>query len=110
LTQLGAIAPQLFSPYRKSVGRASAMLAPRRLLWLALAAATLCTAAAVVHDEAPIVSVNGTFNTHFLAHITDLQPGACVIFEAQVWPSSAFRSHSQEMSPDQTGDCRPFGL
>lgn len=60
------------------------MLALRRLLWLALAAATVCTAAAVVHDEAQIFSVNGTFNTHFSARITDLQPDACVIFEAQV--------------------------
>lgn len=60
------------------------MCTPQSLLWLVLSAAALCTAAAVEHDEAPITSVNGTFNTHFQAHVTDLQPGACVIFEAQV--------------------------
>lgn len=36
------------------------------------------------HEEAPIIGINGTFNTHFSANIRDLDPGECLIFEAQV--------------------------
>lgn len=55
------------------------------LLQLTALAAFLGTAAAVKHDEAPVVTVNGTLSEHFTAHVTEIQPGACVIFEAQVW-------------------------
>lgn len=54
------------------------------LLQLAAIIALLGAAAAAKHEEAPIVTVNGTLSDHFTAHVTDLQPGACVIFEAQV--------------------------
>ena len=55
------------------------------LLRLTALAALLGTAAAVKHEEAPVVTVNGTLSEHFTAHVTEVQPGACVIFEAQVW-------------------------
>lgn len=55
------------------------------LLQLTALAAALGTAAAVKHEEAPVVTVNGTLSEHFTAHVTEVQPGACVIFEAQVW-------------------------
>ena len=54
------------------------------LLQLTALAAFLGTAAAVKHEEAPVVTVNGTLSEHFTAHVTEVQPGACVIFEAQV--------------------------
>jgi hypothetical protein len=62
-------------------------MAPVRSLLLRLTAlaALLGTAAAVKHEEAPVVTVNGTLSEHFTAHVTEVQPGACVIFEAQVW-------------------------
>ena len=57
-------------------------------LRLALVTALLASAAAVPrHEEAPVVGVNGTFNTHFSARIDGLASGACVIFEAQVGTS-----------------------
>lgn len=70
------------------------MLPSHRLL-LQLIATTLLlgTAAASIHEEAPIVTVNGTLSEHFAAHVTDLQPGACVIFEAQVSRCSSVYSH-----------------
>ncbi len=35
------------------------------------------------HEQAPIIGANGTYNTHFSAYVRDLDPGECVIFEAQ---------------------------
>jgi hypothetical protein len=68
------------------LNNSSGSMAPVRSLLLRLTAlaAFLGTAAAVKHEEAPIVTVNGTLSEHFTAHVTDVQPGACVIFEAQV--------------------------
>ncbi len=68
----------------------------RRLLCtLLVAAALLAATAAPLHEEAPVISVNGTFNTHFSARVTDIQPGGCVLFEAQVGVlAAAYRPHA----------------
>lgn len=62
------------------------MMRPRTGLWCLVGCFLLLETASAFskHEEAPIIGINGTFNTHFSANIRDLNPGECLIFEAQV--------------------------